>query len=289
MEHIRRAQTPTSAIGRRAMPATVQRNAAAAPSPARTLQQRLGNRGTQTFIVHRKFDFAQSQPTLKDPIPIALSGNHTILGNTRGGVNKQVLPEIATPKAHKAIVFEAIKPVTFSYSVKQGAKTARVDPGSFQVQVFAEVSAITKPGGAKWSGTYPRSILLEPTSVCTTGGKAGSIPIDLEGNPDSATLYNKVLAHEQEHVTDLETISTKTLKAYHDFLLGLTGKGTTDEQCVDDIFRQVGRRDALAAADFIDQFLAAVQVYDRRGGTHHSKFGTHVDPQCTAMHIKEKT
>jgi len=64
---------------------------------------------------------------------------------------------------------------------------------------------------------------------------------------DSTALYKKVLAHEQEHVTDLKNLSTQELKSYHDFLIGLTGTGKTDEDSVNDIFKQVGEKDALAA------------------------------------------
>jgi len=110
----------------------------------------------------------------------------------------------------------------------------------------------------------------------------------MEGNPDSTALHEKVLVHEQEHVTDLKNLSTKELKPYHDFLIGLTGTGKTDEDCVKDIFKQVGKRDALAANDFVDKWLDAVQVYDKIGGTHHSKFVTKVDPECTNLQITEK-
>lgn len=100
-------------------------------------------------------------------------------------------------------------------------------------------------------------------------------------------MYEKVQTHEGEHVADLKKLMNSELKPYHDFLLKLTGKGKTDKDCVDDLFNQVGNKDALAAESFVDKWLAAVQVYDKRGGTHHSKFTTSIDNACTTFKIKE--
>jgi len=79
-------------------------------------------------------------------------------------------------------------------------------------------------------------------------------------------LYEKVQTHEGEHVADLKKLMNSELKPYHDFLLKLTGKGKIDRDCVDDLFKQVGDKDALAARSFVDKWLAAVQVYDKPGG-----------------------
>jgi hypothetical protein len=256
---------------------------AAAPAPARALQRRLGNQGTQRFIA-RKFEFVRPQPIPQDPIPLALS--RPTLGNTRPGLNDALLPQTATKLAYKEAVFNALQPQTFAPSDKNGAKTVRVDADKFVLKVFAEVNVVTRPNGAMWSGTYDRGIL--PNAACTGGGQAKTVQVDMEGKPDSMALYNKVQAHEQEHVTDLDRISKAKLKAYHDFLVGLAGRGKTEQECVQDIFKQVGKRDALAANEFVDTWLEAVQVYDKPTGTHHSKFETRLDRDCTTAHIKEK-
>ena len=114
----------------------------------------------------------------------------------------------------------------------------------------------------------------------------------MKGKPNSTALYNKTLTHEQEHVTDLKKLSTKILKPYHDFLIGLTGTGKTEGDCVTDIFKKVankkaGARDALAANKFANEWINAVQVYDKIGGAHHLKFVTNLDPKCTKMKITE--
>ena len=117
--------------------------------------------------------------------------------------------------------------------------------------------------------------------------KRGNVQVEMTGKPNSTALYKKIQAHEQQHVTDLQNLTTKVLKPYHDFLVGLTGTGKTGQECVDDIFKQVGKRDTETTRKFVDDWLAAVQVYDKPGGSHHSKFATHVDQNCTKMDIKE--
>ena len=90
-----------------------------------------------------------------------------------------------------------------------------------------------------------------------------------------------------EHVADLKKLMNSELKPYHDFLLKPIGKGKTDKDCVDDLFKQVENKTLSAAQSFVDKWLAAVQVYDKRGGTHHSKFTTSIDNACTMFKIKE--
>ena len=243
-----------------------------------TLQQ--GNN-----VVYRKIDFTEPKPIGADPIPLAVGG--TILGSTLPGFNGTLLPKTAIKKDYKEAIFNVIQPQAFNFSATQNGKTCKVDPDKFNINVFAEVRAITEPQKDKWSGSYSPNILSNPPSVCAKNSKT-NIQIDMEGKPDSTALYKKVLAHEQEHVTDLKNLSTKELKPYHDFLVGLTGTGKTDKECVDDIFKQVGNKDALAANQFVDKWLDAVQVYDKIGGTHHSKFVTKVDPECAKIQITEK-
>jgi hypothetical protein len=150
------------------------------------------------------------------------------------------------------------------------------------------VSAITKPNNkTNWSGNYPASILSGAPSVCTGKAPKDIVNVELEGKPDGEALYKKVQTHEGEHVADLNKLMNSELKPYHDLLLKLTGKGKTDKDCVDDLFKQVGSQDALAAGSFVDKWLAAVQVYDKPGGTHHSKFATSLDKACTTFKIKE--
>jgi hypothetical protein len=238
--------------------------------------------------LHRKIDFTQPQPISSDPIPAVLGGT-TILGRTLPEFNGTRLPEVATKQDYKVAVFKVLQPQTFKFSVAQNnEKTCKVAADNFNINVSAEMRAITQPQGNKWSGSYPPGILSNPPSVCANKGKNDAIQIEMEGKPDSSALYKKVRTHEQEHVTDLEKISTSELKRYHDFLVGITGNGKTDEDCVNDIFKQVGTRDKVAANEFVEKWLSAVQVYDKPGGTHHSKFETKVNPECTTMNITEK-
>jgi hypothetical protein len=240
---------------------------------------------TVNDVVYRKIDFTQPKPILADPIPLAVGGS--ILGTTLPGFNGTLLPKTGIKKDYKEAIFNLLQPQTFNFSAAQNGKTGKVDPNKFNINVFAEVRAITEPQKDKWSGSYSPNILSNPPSVCAKNSKT-NIPIDMEGKPDSTALYKKVLAHEQEHVTDLKNLSTKELKPYHDFLVGLTGTGKTDKECVDDIFKQVGNKDALAANEFVDKWLDAMQVYDKIGGTHHSKFVTKVDAECAKIQITEK-
>jgi hypothetical protein len=236
-------------------------------------------------ILHRKIDFTQPTPILADPIPFVLGGRG-ILGNTLPGFNGRLLPGYVIKKDYKEAVFNVLQPQTFKFSGTEKGMTGKVDTDKYNINVFAEVRAITEPQNNKWSGSYAPTILRNPPSVCAR--KSDGIPVEMEGKPNSTALYRKVLTHEQEHVNDLERLSTREIKPYHDFLIGLTGTGKTEQDCVKDIFNKVGKRDAEAANNFADKWLDAVQVYDRPGGTHHSKFETKVDPECTKMQITEK-
>jgi hypothetical protein len=252
------------------------------------LQRTIGNQAVQRLLLQRKIDFSSGTPTLSDPVPLVLGGT-TKLGRTQPGMNGTVFPNGLTIKDYKEAVFKALQPQKFNFKQKtKNQKTCKVDASAYAISVFAEVSAITKPNNKKkWSGSYPASILSAAPAVCAGKGPKDVINVELEGKPDGEALYNKVQTHEGEHVADLEKLMNSELKPYHDFLLKLTGKGKTDQDCMDDLFKQVGTKDALAADSFVDKWLAAVQVYDKPGGTHHSKFTTSLDKACTTFTIKE--
>jgi len=204
-------------------------------------------------------------------------------------MNGTVFPDGLTIKDYKEAVFKALQPQTFNFKEEtKDERTCKVDASAYALSVFAEVSAITKPNEKKkWSGGYPASILSSAPSVCAGKGPKDLVNVELEGKPDGEALCQKVRTHEGEHVADLKKLLNSELKPYHDFLLTLTGKGKTDRDCVGDLFKQVGSKDALAAGSFVDKWLAAVQVYDKPGGTHHSTFTTSLDKACTTFNIKE--
>jgi len=216
-------------------------------------------------------------------------GGKTDLGKTRPGMNGKLFPDGLAVNDYKESVFKALQPQTFNFKQEtKDEKTCKVDASAYAISVFAEVSAITEPNNkTNWSGSYPASILSNAPSVCASKGPKDVINVELEGKPDGEALYKKVLTHEGEHVADLNKLMNSELKPYHDLLLKLTGKGKTEKDCVDDLFKQVGNQDALAAGSFVDKWLAAVQVYDKPGGTHHSKFATSLDKACTTFKIKE--
>ena len=121
-----------------------------------TLQQ--GNN-----VVYRKIDFTEPKPILADPIPLAVGGS--ILGTTLPGFNGTLLPKTAIKKDYKEAIFNVIQPQAFNFSATQNGKTCKVDPDKFNINVFAEVRAITEPQKDKWSGSYSPSILSNAPSV----------------------------------------------------------------------------------------------------------------------------
>ena len=252
------------------------------------LQRTIGNRAVQKLLLQRKIDFNSGEPTWSDPIPLVLGGK-TDLGKTRPVMNGKLFPDGLAVNDYKESVFKALQPQTFNFKQEtKDEKTCKVDASAYAISVFAEVSAITEPNNkTNWSGSYAASILSGAPSVCASKGPKDLIEVELEGKPDGEALYKKVQTHEGEHVADLNKLMNSELKPYHDLLLRLTGRGKTDKDCVDDLFKQVGNQDALAAGSFVDKWLAAVQVYDKPGGTHHSKFATSLDKACTAFKIKE--
>ena len=251
-------------------------------------QRSIGNQAVQRLLLQRKIDFSSGTPTPSDPIPLVLGGT-TNLGRTRPGMNGTTFRDGLTINAYKEAVFNALQPVTFNFKQRASDEyTGTVDASAYAISVSAEVSVITKPNtGKKWSGSYPATILRGAPPVCAGKGPKDSINAELEGKPDGEALCAKVRTHEGEHVADLEKLMNSELRPYHDFLLKLTGKGTTEKGCVADIIKQVGDKDARAASSFVDKWLAAVQVYDKPGGTHHSKFTTNLDNTCTTAKIKE--
>ena len=251
------------------------------------LQRTIGNRAVQRLLLQRKIDISSGAPTESDPIPLVLGGT-TNLGRTRPGMNGTVFPDRSTVKGYKEAVFNALQPQTYNFKQTGNGMTCTVDASAYAISVFAEVSAITPPNETKkWSGRYPASILSGAPAECAGKGPKDLIDVELEGKPDGKALCEKVRTHEGEHVADLTKLMNSELKPYHDLLLKLVGKGKTEKECVADIFKQVGDKDGLAAASFVDKWLAAVQVYDKPGGTHHSKFITDVDKACTTFKIKE--
>lgn len=236
-------------------------------------------------VLQRKIEFTQPTPIPADPIPLVLGGR-SILGSTLPSLNGTVLPGYAIKKDYKEAVFNALQPQAFTFSDTRGGKTCKVSPDNFKITVSAEVRVIKEPDHGKWAGLYPPATLGSPPTVCA--GKREAIAVEMKGKPDSAALCTKVRSHEQEHVTDLKNFVNSELKPYHDFLVGLTSTGKSEKECVDNLFSQVGKKDAEAAGKFVDKWLDAVQVYDKPGGTHHSKFETTVDAGCTTMRIEEK-
>jgi hypothetical protein len=235
-------------------------------------------------VLRRKIDFTEPKPALSDPIPIVIGGRN-ILGNTLPVFNGNPLPENAIKKEYKETIFQVLLPLTYRFSNVQDGKSCKVDPDQFNINVSANVRAITEPKDEKWSGVYPISNLSSPPTECQK--RTGNIEIDLQGKPTSMALYKKVLTHENEHIKDLKRVSNDKLKPYHDFLLGLTGIGKNDRECAENIVKQTEKKGAQAANDFVDEWLDSVQVYDKPGGTHHSKFISKVNAACTQIHIEE--
>ena len=169
-------------------------------------------------------------------------------------MNGTVFPDGLTTKAYKEAVFNALQPQKFNFTQKsKDETTGTVDASAYAISVFAEVSGITKPNTKKkWSGSYPASILSGAPSECAGKGPKDSINVELEGKPDGEALCKKVRTHEGQHVADLKKLMNSELKPYHDFLVKLTGKGKTDQDCVDDLFKQIGKKDALAADSFVE-------------------------------------
>jgi hypothetical protein len=279
---------------------------------AHTIQQ--GNN-----ILHRKISFTEPEPILRDPIPIALGpGKNRIsggpLGNTLPGINGRLFPETGIKENLIGDISNVILPQPQDFKItpinldlgsvinSAGSihnanlpmqktspyQTGKVDANRFNINVFAKLLAITIPQGNKWSGSYPPSVVNNPPPTCAFGN---SIQIEMEGTPNSAALYRKILTHEGEHVADLKRLVNEVLKPYHDFLVSLTGIGKTVVECEENIFDQllgspfqsilpltfkgIGAKNTLAAKEFVDKWISSRDFYDGTGGTHHNPANTH--------------
>lgn len=231
-------------------------------------------------LVRRKVDFTQpAPPALADPIPLVLNGR-TILGETRPTVNGTV--EADFPKA----VFVALQPAAFNFSGKEGALKCNVAPAGFNVLISAALSAITRPSKKMWSGAYAVDKMKNHPDACDHTG-LGEVRVEMNGKPDSETLFNKVQTHEQQHAADLKRLTASELKPYEKTLLGLKGEGKTEEACAADVYKKIDNRDQTAVNAFAKKWLDSVRAYDKPTGPHHSEFATVPDEKCAKLRVQE--
>jgi hypothetical protein len=154
----------------------------------------------------------------------------------------------------------------------------------FNVDVSANIRQPSPPSRTQWG---PRvvdgSTLPGAPSICA---RNNHISVTMIGKPTTQDFYNRLVANEQEHVTDLRDASNRFLIPYYRSIMALRGAGSGLDQCRADLNAQLGRIPETLIRSFLNEILAGVRRRDVPGG-HPTREATHVtEPtNCNTMEI----
>ena len=248
-------------------------------------------------IVQRAVEFnSPGNPNRQDPIPLILASRQTDLGLTTPSINGRPLPAHDLEAAGRMIL-TAITPSQVhrvpppaGTGSGSGSGSGSASPvleyqfADFTMQVSANVNLPTVPSGGKWGS----EVIDIPTSKAPPKCEhKGQVPVTMEGDPSSNALATLIQNNEQEHVNDIQAAVNAHLAPAYNWLMSLRGRGATDQQSQDDLFRQANAGIGGRVRSFLDAIAAAVTRRDARGG--HSVCGeTEVKGDCDRLVIKVK-
>ena len=150
------------------------------------------------------------------------------------------------------------------------------------MRVSANVNLPTAPSGGKWGSEYIDTHAFKAPTECQ---HKDQVPVTMEGDPSSDALATLIQKNEQEHVDDLRGAVDAHLVPAYNWLTGLRGRGATDQQAQDNLFRQASAGIGARVGNFLDAVQRAVGGRDARGG--HSVCGeTRVVGTCDRLAIK---
>jgi hypothetical protein len=154
------------------------------------------------------------------------------------------------------------------------------------IKVSANISIIEAPTNNKWQGQVAAANYESRNSNCKN---AGMIPVVITGDPDAATIYEKIRHNELEHFDDLKDLSRRHLEALMTFLKSFNNQtAKTDDDCVKEFIKFVGRKDELAIKEFLEKLGAKVAARDVKPGPHHFLPQVTIAGDCKKIDIKVK-
>jgi hypothetical protein len=246
-------------------------------------------------VVRRAVEFGNpGTPHRDDPIPRVLASRQIDLGLTTPTVNGRQLPATDREAAARMIL-EAITPPQIHRAPPPAGSGSGSGGGSgsgspaieyqftdFTMRVSANVNLPTAPSGGKWGSEYIDTHTFKAPAQCQ---QKDQVPVTMEGDPSSNALATLIQQNEQEHVDDLRDAVNAHLVPAYNWLMGLRGRGATDQQAQDNLFRQATASIGARVGNFLDAVRRAVGGRDARGG--HSVCGeTRVIGACDRLAIK---
>jgi hypothetical protein len=225
-------------------------------------QQENGKQESANRQLQRKVAYSTPAYKKEDPIPKIIGAGKGNLGKTFITLNGKKL--ITKNDAMKA-VFEAFNN-NLSLIHDASAKKCTVDTSKVNIDISAEITLPTDPVSDKWTGSYPGSIVTG-SATCS---KLPTVKIEMVAVPSGgAMLAGSIWIDEMQHYADILDLSKKHIETHHTYLDNLSFTANTPADCPVNFSTEIANKDIIMAQNFADAWLAAVQVYDKPGGTHH--------------------
>ncbi len=192
------------------------------------------SRSANNEWIHRKFDFTRPTPQKSiNPISVkyfqdtgSRDQDKISLGLTTSTVNGSLTSTVGDIKRLLDLQLTGTEnpPGTFNCRAFSNGS----------VPVSARELILTAPNAqGNWTGAFRNY----PEQTCT--GKT-NIPVTIKGDPDAATIEQRVLSNENEHVSDIQQACTD-LNAQLDAMSRINGSGNSEAACAADLIRKIGK------------------------------------------------
>jgi hypothetical protein len=136
----------------------------------------------------------------------------------------------------------------------------------FDVKISATKILPTPPSDGRWVAYFDGSNL--PASYGKACSDKTHIPYVLKGKPDTKTFYQKVVANEEDHVTDLKDASKLFLEPHYMAIMAMRGSGPDLKACQGNLNAQLDQISDDRIRDFHTRQLADIQKHDAPGRGH---------------------
>ena len=250
--------------------------------------------------LRRKVKYLKPDIVETDPVKTVLDNPNLAL--TTPKINGQLLPNPVVK--NKTLDFSAAGNIIFPLFTqlyidrKEGKSTCKVrEP---EVEVSAQISILKKPDGKVWQGSAPGTRFKDKSTACE-GVSNVTVYIKGKSGKDAASVYDKVMANEMEHVDDLNKTAKKHFEPYIDFLNKFssvaTDKKTENDECQKAFTAYVSKKvagktdvvnkDAEMIYAFLTELTQLVKARDKKDGSHDFKPAVEIDGKdCFRVNVK---
>ena len=156
---------------------------------------------------------------------------------------------------------------------------------NFIINTSAKITIPTAPGQNGWQENMNPAAILLPADMqrfSSCAGKA-TVPVTLHGSPSDQAFAQVVHTSELEHVKELERLHKRHFVPYYNFVMNLTGRGSTQADCEADLYKQINKQDEQAATAFQLGDMAETKKYDDPASTHHASIIPTVGANCSSI------